>query len=609
LGITFFGWWDIRVYEDNDMALRDPHERGGDADREAEAPDSAAASLAPSAPLTEPSSSALPEQDATEEAGENVEEQRPKDGQEAPFTQYDGPPPTATEESPGSAESATCPDCGGETRSVLASGVTETVCVECGLVVETDDLETGPEWSPSDHDADQGHNVERATGAPQTVTMHDRGLGSNVGRRYENAKGDSGRRRQQRSRMRRLNRQSRGGKRKDRTRREGLSEIRRVCSALGFGSTILTRACYLFRRSVDANILLGRGIEQFVGAAVYAAARENNVACIPKEIAEPLRLDADDENSQVGDSEARVRNAYGVMCRELGLKIRPLRPQDHIPRMAQAIGVTNHVRHRSLTMAVEVHGTMVLNGHQPTSIAAGILYAVANQVAEESAEAEPVTQREVADATGKVTTTIREVSRTLEEANLFTDDSSEPRTVATDTTPAVTRFTPEPRAVTADTTPAVTRFTPEPRTPPAEVDTVPAIEPVESDEESADEPDDDSPTDPSVNPAPSPDSAPAESPSPVGVQPGPRPASPPPTSRVRQRPIAVDSAPAVARGGPPRTAGADRGGYAPAGPPDSRSTRQRATVPRVCRSRQGPSAPPPPASCPKAATRAVRPAS
>jgi transcription initiation factor TFIIB len=593
LGVTFFGEWNIRSYEDNDMALRDPHERGGDADREAEAPDSAAASLAPSAPLTQPSSSPPSERDAPEEAAEHVEEQRPKGGQEAPFTQYDGPPPTATEESPDSAGSATCPDCGGETRSVLASGVTETVCVECGLVVETDDLETGPEWSPSDHDADQGHNVERATGAPQTVTMHDRGLGSNVGRRYEDAKGDSGRRRQQRSRMRRLNRQSRGGKRKDRTRREGLSEIRRVCSALDFGSTILTRACYLFRRAVDADILIGRGIEQFVGAAVYAAARENNVACIPEEIAEPLRLDDGDEDSRVGDSEARVRNAYGVMCRELGLKIRPLRPQDHIPRMAQALGVTNHVRHRSLTMAAEMQDTMEFSGHQPTSIAAGILYAVTNRVAEESTEVESVTQREVADATGKVPPTIRKVAKKVEEAKPFTDDGPEPRAVTTDATPAVTRFTPEPRAVTTDATPAVTRFTPEPRTPPAEVDTVPAIEPVESDEESADDPDDDSPTDSSVNPAPSPDSDPAESPSPVGVQPGPRPASPPPTTRARQRPIAVDSATAVARGGPPRTAGADRGGYAPAGPPDSRSTRQRATVPRVCRSRQGPSAPPP----------------
>jgi transcription initiation factor TFIIB len=67
-----------------------------------------------------------------------------------------------------------CPECGG---SVVADGH-ETVCRDCGLVVDADRVDRGPEWRSF---ADDDGQPER-TGAPLTTSRHDRGLSTEIGR-------------------------------------------------------------------------------------------------------------------------------------------------------------------------------------------------------------------------------------------------------------------------------------------------------------------------------------------------------------------------------------------------------------------------------------------
>jgi len=61
-----------------------------------------------------------------------------------------------------------CPDCDGQLRTEAE----ETVCSDCGLVVDTDRIDHGPEWRSFD---DSRTNPKR-TGAPLTEARHDRGL-------------------------------------------------------------------------------------------------------------------------------------------------------------------------------------------------------------------------------------------------------------------------------------------------------------------------------------------------------------------------------------------------------------------------------------------------
>ena len=79
-----------------------------------------------------------------------------------------------------------CPECSG--RLVSDSGRAETVCADCGLVVEEDEIDRGPEWRA--FDAAEKDEKSRV-GAPTTNMMHDQGLSTNIGWQDKDAYGKS----------------------------------------------------------------------------------------------------------------------------------------------------------------------------------------------------------------------------------------------------------------------------------------------------------------------------------------------------------------------------------------------------------------------------------
>jgi len=64
-----------------------------------------------------------------------------------------------------------CPECGSR-NLVHDYERAELVCNECGLVVDSDFIDQGPEWRAFDHD----QRMKRSrVGAPMTYTIHDNG--------------------------------------------------------------------------------------------------------------------------------------------------------------------------------------------------------------------------------------------------------------------------------------------------------------------------------------------------------------------------------------------------------------------------------------------------
>ncbi|MFB6270402.1 MAG: transcription initiation factor IIB family protein, partial [Halobacterium sp.] len=93
---------------------------------------------------------------------------------------------TTQEEQTSSDETLTCSECGGRVVNDEEHG--ETVCVECGLVIEEDSIDRGPEWRAFDSkEKDQKSRV----GAPTTNMMHDKGLSTNIGWQDKDAYGNS----------------------------------------------------------------------------------------------------------------------------------------------------------------------------------------------------------------------------------------------------------------------------------------------------------------------------------------------------------------------------------------------------------------------------------
>jgi len=87
-----------------------------------------------------------------------------------------------------------CPECDGR----VTTNAVETVCEGCGLVIDEQRIDHGPEWRTFDEDEC------KRTGAPLTATRHDRGLSTEIGRGKDaNGNALSGRKRRQVARMRR----------------------------------------------------------------------------------------------------------------------------------------------------------------------------------------------------------------------------------------------------------------------------------------------------------------------------------------------------------------------------------------------------------------------
>jgi transcription initiation factor TFIIB len=84
-------------------------------------------------------------------------------------------------------ELTTCPECS-SSHLTRAYDRGELVCEDCGLVLDEQLIDQGPEWRA--FDSEQGEKRAR-TGAPMTYTIHDKGLSTEIGWKNKDSYGKS----------------------------------------------------------------------------------------------------------------------------------------------------------------------------------------------------------------------------------------------------------------------------------------------------------------------------------------------------------------------------------------------------------------------------------
>jgi len=266
-----------------------------------------------------------------------------------------------------------CPECSG--HLVMDEERGETVCEECGLVVETDEIDRGPEWRA--FDASEKDEKSRV-GAPTTNMMHDKGLSTNIDWRDKDAYGNSlsSNQRQKMQRLRKWNERFRTRDSKERNLKQALGEIDRMASALGLPENVRETASVIYRRALDENLLPGRSIEGVSTAAVYAAARQAGV---------PRSLDEITEVSRVEKSE--IARTYRYVIRELGLEVAPADPESYVPRFASSLELSDEAEHRARKLLQNAKEQGVHSGKSPVGLAAAAVYAAALLTNEKTTQA------------------------------------------------------------------------------------------------------------------------------------------------------------------------------------------------------------------------------
>jgi transcription initiation factor TFIIB len=300
------------------------------------------------------------------------------------------------EESRESEDVNVCPECGGRLQTDTEHG--ETVCSECGLVVEEDSIDRGPEWRAFDS---AERDSKSRVGAPTTKMMHDNGLSTNIGWQDKDAYGKSlsSRQRQKMQRLRTWNERFRTRDSKERNLKQALGEIDRMSSALGLPENVRETASVIYRRALNENLLPGRSIEGVSTAAVYAAARQAGV---------PRSLDEVHTVSRIDKME--LTRTYRYIVRELNLEVAPADPESYIPRFASDLGLSDEaeIRARKLIDAAREEG--LLSGKSPVGLAAAAVYASALLCNEK------VTQSDVSEVANISEVTIRNRYKELLEA-------------------------------------------------------------------------------------------------------------------------------------------------------------------------------------------------
>ena len=138
---------------------------------------------------------------------------------------------------------------------------------------------------------------------------------------------------------------------------------------LGVGESTQAEAGQLFREAQSADLMRGRSLESMASASVYAACCRRQLPCFLDEIAEAARVDC-----------GKVRLAYGVLNRELSLRIPPALSVDFLPRLASAVDASERINERAAHLCDSEAVVRLANGRKPAGVAAGYLYFAAREL-------------------------------------------------------------------------------------------------------------------------------------------------------------------------------------------------------------------------------------
>jgi len=258
-----------------------------------------------------------------------------------------------------------CPSCS-STAVLYDMNRGEQVCTRCGLVIFDKLLEPGPEWRSA-----HGEGPERAdVTSGLDITRHDLGLGSKfeVSREFSPA---------QRAKLRRLKvmqERSRVSSWEDRSLREALVELGKVCGDLSLPKGVRAEASVNYRRAKVKGLLVGRDMHQVICAVVFFTCRARGLPRTEDEVVSVI-------SSRYGvDRHIALRNIHRLvrLLREtLGGEERRITAEDYIGRFAPQL----HLSSAAVEQAHEILGKLPrsFKGKPQLFLAAVLIYLGAKQ--------------------------------------------------------------------------------------------------------------------------------------------------------------------------------------------------------------------------------------
>ena len=155
-----------------------------------------------------------------------------------------------------------CPDCdSAETVRDAVRG--EVACGQCGLVLDSNAIDTGPEWRAF---TSEERDKRARTGSPVNYAVKEPDLSTEIDWRNRDASGRqlAANRRAEIYRLRKWQRRSRVHSSIERNLASAMSELDRLSSQLGVSRTVKDTAAIMYRRALENRLIRGRSIDAMI---------------------------------------------------------------------------------------------------------------------------------------------------------------------------------------------------------------------------------------------------------------------------------------------------------------------------------------------------------
>jgi transcription initiation factor TFIIB len=265
----------------------------------------------------------------------------------------------------------------------------ELFCGNCGLVVTDKITDAGPEWRSF---SKEGGADPTRTGAPTSLTMHDRGLATVIGAVNKDASGKplSTSMKSTIERLRTWDSRSQAYSSSDRNLRQALNEMSKLKDKLALTDAVVEKAAYIYRKALEKKLVRGRSIQGLVAACLYAACRNTETPRTLSDIANGMNIKKKD-----------IARCYRLIFRELELKMPVVDPVKGVSRIASIIKLTEKSKRKAIVILNQAKETGLSAGKDPMGLAAASLYLACISTGEIKS------QKEISMASGITEVTIR----------------------------------------------------------------------------------------------------------------------------------------------------------------------------------------------------------
>ena len=182
----------------------------------------------------------------------------------------------------------------------------------------------------------------------------------------------------------------------DRNLRSAFVVLGSIQSKLDISEAVIERAAYLYRKAIAKKITRGRTISGMVLASLCVACREFNVPRTLQDIANAGNISSKD-----------LSRHYRILVKELGLQVGAFSSSDFVSKIGTAVNLSEKAKRDAVNILHKSREKGVTDGKNPVSLAASAIFlsAIYNK--------EKVTQKNIADASGISSVTIRNVSKNM----------------------------------------------------------------------------------------------------------------------------------------------------------------------------------------------------